>query len=184
MRKLILGGAALLALMLTFAPGRADALLSVSADLPLQYTFNDKDLGGAKSVSGIKLGLSLPFLLGLGYESYEVKDTDKVSSTDIKGAVNMFDLYVDLPIPIINVALGVGVGTAKTTVPASSSVTVSDATLTQYWASIGLPLFLIADIHVGYHVISGKGDVKSGGSKVDTLKYDGNMISLGVKVGF
>jgi hypothetical protein len=181
MRKLILGGAAVLALMLTFVPGRADALLSVSADLPLQYSFNEG--GKADSVSGVIVGVSLPFLVGLGYEGYQIKDKDKDTDSESKVDVKMFDLFIDLPVPIVNIAAGVGFGTGKTTITSPfGTFTAKDATLTQYFVSLGVPFLVIADVHLGYHVVMGKADMNA--PATGTVKLDGKMYTLGVKIGF
>ena len=179
MKKTFIGLVAGLSLLLFASP--VSAFFSVAADLPLQYNFSEGE--AADDVSGLKVSVSLPFFVGFGLEQY----TATVDSTGLKREVefSIFDLYVNLPIPAVIIGIGVGVGTASVTdTPETTGQSLSDAALSQYFVTLGYPIFPLFDIHVGYHVISGTSDVKVNGIKTSELVLDGNMLSVGVAVGF
>ncbi len=152
---------------------------SVSADIPIVYTFDEVALDGEK-VSGIKLAVSLPFLLGFGLESYKVTGNITTVPADFDYQVTFFDVFLDIPFPVANLVLGGGVGKGEfDVVPASGSF--DDATLVQLFVSLGIPFAAIFDAHVGYHVIRGESD-----NQVTTspLNLDAEMATIGLKVGF
>jgi hypothetical protein len=174
--------AAFLGLMAFSSLARAD-VFSVSLDLPLMFDPKFSQSGTsahpAATVSGYKVGVSLPFLVGLGMENYTAKLAKKEfgSPSDIDYKVTMYDLFVNLPIPIVNIALGVGAGTAAF----GTDIGFKDANLMQYWASLGIP-FGMLDVHVGLHSISGTHSSKVPG--IGDAKVEATMTSLGVKIGF
>jgi len=179
-------GLTLLAIGLLALPARADTF-SVTGDLPVTMSLalddgqGNKDTKDASSVAGYKLGLSLPFLIGFGYESYGGKfGSNKAVPASFKYDVTMFDIFLNLPIPFVNIALGGGLGTGKISdVP---GVDFKDASLTQWFASVGIPIATVFDVHVGYHSFSGKNKADTAG--VPDIKVDGNMVSIGAKFGF
>lgn len=176
------------------AAGVASAdFFSISADLPVSFSFDEDD--NTESVSGYKIGVILPFFgLGLGVESYKVKGESDPDLNDesIDVDFNFIDVFIDLPVPVINLVLGFGVG-STTIDPDSFSVGSFDVefdggSATQFFASLGIPVLGIFDVHVGYHKINAKGDfiVKSGGSTIsdESINLDGTMISIGARIGF
>lgn len=176
----------LLLCLLTASAGTALAdTLSVSADVPIVYTFSESGLKDP-SASGVLVGVSLPFLVGFGAESYKVKGklapfvpTDP--QKDFQYDVTMLDLFLNLPFPVANLVLGVGAGQGSfDEVPASNLV--DTATLTQAYFSIGIPFAVLFDAHVGYHVIRGDADFKDGSGQ--KLNLDAEMATIGIKVGF
>jgi hypothetical protein len=168
-------------------PARADTL-SVSADLPVASSVTLKSSGGtattydSKSISGVTAGVSFPFLIGLGYEDYS--NSFSKSGTKFDYDVTMYDIFLNLPIPVVNIAIGAGMGTGSLSQPSSQqggAHPFKDADLTQWFASLGYPIFPLVDLHVGYHSFSGTNKGKLG---APDLKVDGSMYSLGVKIGF
>lgn len=175
MRTLLVAGLA--GLLALWAASPAQAQLAVSADVPVVYEFRE-DVLKDPSVSGIKAGLTLPFLVGLGAESYKVDGTTDTVG-DYEYRVTMYDLFLDIPFPAANLVLGAGAGKGELDLP-DSTITFDDASLGQLWASIGVPFGLLFDAHVGYHRISGEADASNGG----TLNLDAEMATVGIKIGF
>ncbi|MBI3992764.1 MAG: hypothetical protein HY342_05795 [Candidatus Lambdaproteobacteria bacterium] len=151
---------------------------AISADLPVSYTADDT---AADSVTGYKIGLSLPFFVGVAMENYTGTFNGSGSEPDVKVTNNLYDVFFNLPLPILNIGLGLGTGTAS--IDTGSTSYWKDATLTQYFLTVGLPILVLFDVHVGYHVISGSADPKPG-LGAPKISLDGNMVSVGAKVGF
>ncbi|MFZ9009539.1 MAG: hypothetical protein ACO4CF_08410, partial [bacterium] len=108
MRKFLTSLPLMLALMLWTVPAKAD-LLSVHADIPLSFSPTQEGADTPDSISGARVGLSLFILpLGIAYESYEVSYSS--DSVDSKDTYQIASVFVNLPVPVINIALGVGAG--------------------------------------------------------------------------
>ena len=186
MRKFLTSIPLMLAVMLWTVPARAD-LLSVHADIPLSFSPTQEGADTPDSISGARLGLSLFILpLGIAYESYEVSYSSDTS--DFKDTYQIASVFVNLPAPVINIALGVGAGmvTGKGEKKDSTKLTADDSAATSFFATLGYPILPLFDVHVGYQVINtNKVDVKnsSGG-----LEYEndpsGTVWTAGIKVGF
>lgn len=171
MKKTFVGLVAGFAILAFGATAKAE-ILTVALDFPVAYGFSDSALSADGMPSGTKISLNfIAFPVGIGVENYTVA-TD--GGADI--TFQMYDLFYTAPIPIVNVVLGIGFGTA--TYDSATSALVDDAGLTQYWFSLGFPIFPLIDIHLGYHSVTGTG------SGTPDLVLDGTMTSLGVKVGF
>ena len=109
MKKIILTVFAASSLLLYST--QAFALLSVSVGVPLVYTHTAADGGGSNSnMEGYFLGVQLPFALGLGMDSHKSKG-DPPQETVLE--TNMYNLFYQLPIPVINLILGVGTGSQE-----------------------------------------------------------------------
>ncbi len=162
-----------------FAASTASAF-SIALDAPVAYEFDDG--GSADEVSGFKLGLAFittPFVdLGVGYERYEL--TEDVSGTDATVTFDIIDVFVDLPFPFINIVIGAGVGSTEFELGTVSK----RADVTQWYVSLGYPILLLFDIHVGWHqVMADEIDFTFGGLP-DTVDVSGTMWSVGAKLGF
>ena len=184
MRKIVVG---LLATLVLLAGPSGASAQSVSADIPIVYTFDEQALDDEK-VSGIKLAVSLPFLLGFGLESYKVTGNFTTVPgnfttvpADFDYQVAFFDVFLDIPFPVANLVIGVGVGKGEIDIVPASDL-FDDATLAQLFISLGIPFLVIFDVHVGYHVISGESDFQ--GPPAATLNLDASMATIGIKVGF
>ena len=156
-----------------FAAAPAQAFLSVSADVPMQYTFSEPG-ATVDSVSGLKVTLDLPIFLGIGYENYTV-----VGGTD-ETNFQMLDLSMSLPLPFLNIGAGVGFGAVKLD-DTTNTTLYTPGVASQYFITAGYAFLPLIDIHLGYHVVNGK--VEETLTKVKS-QMGGTMISLGVRVGF
>jgi hypothetical protein len=181
-------GLALLAAALWALPARADTI-SVFADLPLDFSLTvdggqgKSDTSSASNLSGYKVGFTLPIFVGLAYESYGGQfNSANVVGQSFNYDVTMVDVFFNLPLPKVNIALGVGAGTGKFS-KGPAGVTVNDAILTQTFASLGINVAPLVDLHVGYHMLSGTNDFANAPG-VPSLKVAGTMTSLGIKLGF
>ena len=164
-------------------PAWAD-VFSVSLDVPVSYTYKESDFQDAKA-SGAIVGISLPFLVGFGFEAYTVKaKAGPAPLTDFENKVQMFDVFFNLPVPVVNIRLGAGVGTSEITVPADPTAMFDKGTLTQGYLDVGIPIAVLFDVHLGYHAINGKVKDKSPPGPNPDVDVGAKMWTLGVKVGF
>jgi len=164
-------------LVIMGAPAFADTI-SVSLDVPVTYSPKDSTLTDAKA-SGVLVGVSLPFLVGVGYDTFKV--TGNIGgTTPFESKASLVDLFFDLPIPIINIRLGAGLGKATLDAPTGTG-TYPKANLTQLFLNAGWPLLPAVDVHLGYRLL--KGDTVNS-STATTVDLGASMITAGVKVGF
>lgn len=166
-------------MVLAALPAAAQDLFSISLDAPIDYTFDNGQLSDADP-SGFKASVALPFFIGFGLEDYEVTGTlGPFPGSPFTYDVSFVDIFLNIPSPAVNFVIGGGVGKGTfDTVPASGAF--SEADLTQVFVSVGIPIALVFDIHVGYHAISGGSDVLGG----TPLSLDANMVTVGVNLGF
>ena len=113
MKKIILTVFAATSLLLYST--QAFALINFSVGVPLSHTFTGKTTSGADmesdgSPSGYFIQIGVPLLPGLGMDSYKTKVKCEGCDGDLLVASTMYNLYYLLPIPIINLTLGVGTG--------------------------------------------------------------------------
>ncbi len=181
-------GLALAVAVLLAQPAHADTF-SVFADLPVDFSLHlDNGAGttetaSASGLSGYKVGITLPIFIGLAYESYGGKfNSPNIVGQSFNYDVTMYDLFLNLPLPVINIAVGAGAGTGKFS-NGPVGVTVKDANLSQWFASLGVNVAPLVDIHVGYHSFSGTNDIANVPG-APGLKVGGTMTSLGIKIGF
>ena len=179
MRKFLVPMLAVLFFAVTFKPASAQLLFSIAADIPVSYSFSDSNLSN-ESASGLLTKVTLPFGLGFGFESYEV--TGNYASTNtFEFDVAMIDIFFGLPVPVLNVQVGFGVGIAKFETALNGVTTeYDDPVLTQLFASLGYPFLGIFDVHLGYYRI--RGEAKASG--VSTIGLNSNMFTLGARIGF
>ena len=178
MKKIILTMFAASSLLLYSTP--SFAVLNFSVGVPLSHTFTGKWSGGtaieSEGVSGYFIQIGVPMLPGLGMDSYETKlkcegcaKVSKISST-------MYNLYYLLPIPIVNLTIGVGTGKTEYSY---GGVAIDDGAATQWYTSFGMPIIPLFDLHLSYRSISSK--------LVSTsAEYDlgGNIMGLGIGFNF
>jgi len=174
MKKIILTVFAATSLLLYSTP--SFALLNFSVGVPLSHSYADTKVAESDGVSGYFIQIGVPMLPGLGMDSYETKlkcegcaEVSKISST-------MYNLYYLLPIPIVNLTIGVGTGKIQ---HSYGGVAGDDGAATQWYTSFGIPIIPLFDLHLSYRSISSK--------LVSTsAEYDlgGNIMGLGIGFNF
>ena len=179
MKKIILTVFAASSLLLYST--QAFALLNFSFGVPLSHTFTGKYSNGEEvksdGVSGAFIQVGVPLLPGIGMDSYKTKLKDNTPTVEV--ATMIYNLYYLLPIPIINLTLGVGVG--------STELQCGDCTAkgsaSQWYASFGMPIIPLFDLHFSYRSVSSKVKIKSagGGGEHD---FSGNVMGLGIGFNF
>jgi len=193
-RKIIISCIAATSLILFST--QAFALLSVSVGMPLSQTISGNTGGNADynnpygnkpdKTSGYFLGVSF-LSFGLGIDSYTTKfktgsgqgEWGAVYDAGLK--TNMTNLFFHLPVPIVNLIIGIGAGTQK------YDCTICDdyydkGTATQWYTSIGMPIIPFFDIHLSYRSITSKKiKYKSDGVLDDN---SGSVTGLGLAFNF
>ena len=180
MKKIILTVFAATSLLLYST--QAFALLSVSVGVPLAYSSTQ---GGSNSnMEGYFLGVQLPFALGLGMDSHKWKG-EKPSTLELH--TNMYNLFYQLPIPVINLILGAGTGSQELKCDdvgngTSCSDNYDKGSATQFYTSLGFPIIPLFDLHISYRMITSKNvKAKESGAKLD---YSGSVTGIGIAFNF
>ena len=158
---------------------QAFSLLNFSVGVPLSHTFTGKYSSGEEvksdGVSGAFIQVGVPLLPGIGMDSYKTKLKDNTPTVEV--ATMIYNLYYLLPIPIINLTLGVGVG--------STELQCGDCTAkgsaSQWYASFGMPIIPLFDLHLSYRSVSSKIKRKTGSTEHD---LSGNVMGLGIGFNF
>ena len=203
MKKIILTVFAASSLLLYSTPSFA---ISLSVGVPIAASFTAKNDNGdaykADGSSGYFLGVQLPFGLGLGMDSHSTKIKD--DSDKYKIAHTMYNLYYQLPVPVINLIIGIGTGThtmecatcKEGYIDSETWDSTGDGTkdktsywnsgyksgsVSQWYASIGMPIMPLFDIHLSYRSITSKKVVSSG---VTELDLSSNVTGIGFAFNF
>jgi len=173
MKKIILTAFAGVSLLISGTPVFAE-LFSVSVGIPLSHTITGKT-AESDGVSGSFVHAKLPLIpVGLGIESYKTKVKDSAS---LKIATMMFDIFYLLPVPVINLTLGIGAGNVNIVGGGSN---YEKGSATQWYTSIGIPILPLFDIHISYRSITAK-NTKYSGTKLD---LSGNVTGVGLAFVF
>ena len=181
-RKIIL--TAFAATSLIFSSTQAFALINFSAGIPFSHTFTgnwyDGDAVESDGTSGMFIQVGVPILPGIGIDNY--KTGVKSTTHDIELDTTIYNLYYLLPIPIINLTLGVGAGSTELKCDVCSSV-FDKGSATQWYASFGFPIIPLFDLHLSYRSVSSKIKLKAayGGTESD---FGGNVMGLGMGFNF
>ncbi len=177
-RKSFSGIAIVAAILLSVQPAMAE-LFSISAGVPLSHSFSGTDSSGnayeSDGVSGFFMHAKLPILVGVGVESYETKYKDSTMTL----GTTMYDIFYVLPIPFINLTLGLGAGQTELSNTGSSSYDTGSAT--QWYTSLGFPFIGIMDVHLSYRNVTSKIPGLSGTAEMDA---SGTVTGVGVSIGF
>ena len=183
MKKIILTVFAASSLLLYSTP--SFALINFSVGVPLSHTFTGKDTSGndveSDGASGYFIQIGVPMLPGIGMDSYKTKLKCASCDKELSVSTTMYNLYYLLPIPIVN--LTIGLGTGKTQLE-SGGVAGDDGTATQFYTSIGVPLIPLFDIHLSYRSISSKIESTSGDDKGKKDDVGGSVMGLGIGFNF
>ena len=182
MKKIILTVFAASSLLLYST--QAFALLNFSVGVPLSHTFTGKDTGGtafeSDGVVGYFIQIGVPMLPGLGMDSHKVQIKND-SNLPFYVSTTMYNLYYILPIPIINLTLGVGTGKSQFEILGLKG---DDGTATQWYTSLGIPILPLFDLHLSYRSISSKIESTSGNDKGKKDDVGGNVMGLGIGFNF
>ena len=179
MKKIILTVFAASSLLLYST--QAFALINFSVGVPLSHTITGKYSDGteikSEGVSGTFIQVGVPMLPGIGMDSYKTK----IESDDpFELETMIYNLYYLLPIPIINLTLGVGTG--STTFKCSGCDAYFDkGSASQWYASFGMPIIPLFDLHLSYRSVSSKIKTKTGSAEHD---FGGNVMGLGIGFNF
>ena len=175
-RKIILSCIA--APSLIFFSTQAFALINFSVGVPLSHTFNDSDVAESDGVSGTFIQIGIPILPGVGMDNYETKLKD----VDTKIGTTIYNLYYLLPIPVINLTIGAGVGSTEVICDTCSTYYDKGGAV-QGYASLGFPILPLFDLHLSYRSITSKVKGKDllDGTEVD---LSGNVMGIGIMFNF
>ena len=178
-RKIIL--TAFAATSLLFYSTQAFALINFSVGIPFSHTITGKYSDGTEiksdGVSGMFIQVGVPILPGIGIDSYKTKLKD----TTVELATMIYNLYYLLPIPIINLTLGAGIGTTEYQCTICGE-TFDKGSASQWYASIGMPIIPLFDLHLSYRSVSAKNiKWKDGRGKEDN---SGSVMGLGIGFNF
>ena len=175
-RKIIISGIAATSLILFST--QAFALLNFSVGVPLSHTFNDSDVAESDGVSGTFIQIGIPILPGVGMDNYETKLKD----VETKIGTTIYNLYYLLPIPVINLTIGAGVGSTEVMCDTCSTYYDKGGAV-QGYASLGFPIFPLFDLHLSYRSITSKikGKDLLDGTEVDV---SGTVTGIGIMFNF
>ena len=180
MKKIILTVFAATSLLLYSTPSFA---FSLSVGVPIGASIKGDDGSEvADGASGYFLGVQLPFGLGLGMDSHKTKFKDST----VKVATSMYNLYYQLPVPVVSLILGLGTGNSNYDCPDSGGGTCAEifdkGAATQWYTSIGFPIIPFFDIHLSYRSITSKNvKYKASGNKEDV---SGTITGIGLAFNF
>ena len=160
MKKIILTVFAASSLLLYSTP--SFALLSVSVGMPV--SLECEETCETDSLSGYFLGVQLPFALGLGIDNIKHKS----KGDTLAGVIDIYNIFYQLPIPVINLIFGLGVG--STSVEGDGSEDWGKGSASQWYTSIGLPILPLFDFHISYRSITTKDLELPDGRKTDSSK--------------
>ena len=183
MKKIILTVFAASSLLLYST--QAFALLNFSVGVPLSHTFTGKFSDGtaieSDGVSGYFIQIGVPMLPGIGMDSYKAQVKCPTCDNPFYVSTTMYNLYYLLPIPIINLTLGVGTGKSQFEFLGLKG---DDGTATQWYTSLGIPILPLFDLHLSYRSISSKIESTSGNDKGKKDDVGGNVMGLGIGFNF
>ena len=193
MKKIILTVFAASSLLLYSTPSFA---FSLSVGIPMSQTITGKQAGKSygnapDKTSGYFLAVQLPFAIGLGIDSYTTKfKTGNCNGCWGVGAdaflkTDMTNIFYQLPVPVVNLIIGLGKGTTEYDCKYSfgdCSAFYDKGSATQWYTSIGMPIIPFFDIHLSYRSITAKNiKDKSLGTKDDN---SGSVTGLGLAFNF
>ena len=179
MKKIIITVFAASSLLLYSTP--SFALLNFSVGVPLSHSFADTKVAESEGVSGYFIQIGVPMLPGLGMDSYETKLKCTGCSKVPKISTSMYNLYYLLPIPIINLTIGLGTGKTEYSY---GGVAIDDGAATQWYTSFGIPIIPLFDLHLSYRSISSKIEWTSGSDKGKKQDFGGSVMGLGIGFNF
>ena len=179
MKKTILTAFTAASLLIYSTPSFAE-LFSVSAGVPFSHSFANTKVE-SDGVSGFFLAAKLPIMVGVGIESYQTK----IKGTTQKLATSMYDIFYQLPIPIVNLTLGLGTG--STELQCVGCTIYDKGSAFQWYTSVGIPFLPFFDVHLSLRRVSSKiktNAASEGTSKGTEYNVGGTVAGIGVAFGF
>ena len=194
MKKIILTLFVASSLLLYSIPSFA---FSLSVGIPMSQTITGKQAGKSygnapDKTSGYFLAVQLPFAIGLGIDSYTT--TFKTGNcngcwgvgSDAVLKTNMTNIFLQLPVPVVNLIIGTGKGTTEYDCKYSfgdCSKFYEKGSATQWYTSIGMPIIPFFDIHLSYRSITAKNieHKLEAGKKEDN---SGSVTGVGIALNF
>ena len=175
MKKTILTAFTAASLLIYSTPSFA-ALFSVSAGVPFSHSFADTKVE-SDGVSGLFLAAKLPIMVGVGIDMYDTKLKD--STKKLRTA--MYDIFYQLPIPIVNLTIGLGMG--STELQCVGCKIYDKGSAAQWYTSVGIPFLPFFDAHLSLRRVSSKikTNAASGGTEYD---LGGTVAGIGIAFGF
>ena len=182
MKKIILTVFATSSLLLYSTP--SFAIVSVSVGMPMSQAITDGN--APDKTGGYFLGVSF-LSIGLGIDSYTTKfKTGNCTgcwsaAVDAGLKTSMTNLFYLLPVPVVNLIIGLGTGTQEYDCTICSAF-YDKGSATQWYTSIGMPIIPFFDIHLSYRSITSKNiKYKSDGVKDDN---SGSVTGIGLAFNF
>ena len=180
MKKTILAAFTAAIFLICSTPVFAE-LFSVSAGTPFSHSFADTEVAESDGVRGLFLAAKLPIMVGVGIEMYKTKLKD--SKTTL--ATSMYDIFYQLPIPIVNLTLGLGLG--STQLECQSCSIYDKGTAAQWYSSLGIPILPLFDAHISFRSVSAKiknNTVSGAVPKGTEYNFGGTVAGIGIAFGF
>ena len=188
MKKIILTVFATSSLLLYSTP--SFAIVSVSVGMPMSQAITDGN--APDKTGGYFLGVSF-LSIGLGIDSYTTKFKTSADGTygkwepeyDAGLKTNMTNIFYQLPVPVVNLIIGLGTGTTEyvgTSEGKDFSNFFDKGSATQWYASIGMPLIPFFDIHLSYRSITSKNIKHKSDGQIDD--NSGSVTGLGLAFNF
>ena len=167
---------------------QAFALINISFGVPLSHTFTGKDTSGndleSDGVSGTFVQIGVPILPGIGMDNYKTKIKCSGCTGEIHVETTMYNLYYLLPIPIINLTVGVGAGKTNFLCDGSDCTWQDGGNASQWYTSLGFPIIPLFDLHLSYRSVSSKIETTTGSDKGKDDDVGGNVMGLGIAFNF
>ena len=113
-------------------------------------------------------------------DSYKTKLKVDGATEQHEVETSIYNLYYLLPIPIINLTIGAGVGSTEVECSVCSSI-YDKGSAVQGYASLGFPILPLFDLHLSYRSITSKVEVKSSGAELD---LSSNVTGIGIMFNF
>ena len=182
MKKIILTVFAATSLLLYSTP--SFALLNFSVGVPLSHSFADTKVAESEGVSGYFIQIGVPMLPGLGMDSYKAQVKCPTCDNPFYVSTTMYNLYYLLPIPIVNLTIGLGTGKTNWECSGWDCSWQDGGTATQWYTSFGMPIIPLFDLHLSYRSVSSKIENITGNSKGEKNDVGGNVMGLGIGFNF
>ena len=164
---------------------------TISIGIPQNYTFAEKndDMGKLEDDGsrGYFVGLKFPFGIGLGIDTYKTKLKRENSYV----VTEMYNIFYQLPLPVLNLTIGLGSGKSKLDCRTCSEDNTDGegkktgykiGATSQWYSSIGIQLVRIIDLHVSYRSITNKKIEQDHNGK--NIDISGNVSGIGIAINF